>query len=115
MILTLPIPGFASIIGFAVLWFPGDGIEFSPSAALGAVLYPHGVQLDLYGISVLHQKNGRIQRHCRQPRHCAESIGDFPPAADRRNRRYLIAPFAAEVITLIIAVVLRKTSRLVYQ
>ena len=38
-ILTLPIPGFASTVGFAVCWLSGDGIQFSPSAAPGAVQF----------------------------------------------------------------------------
>lgn len=37
VILALPIPGFASIVGLAVCWLSGDGIQFSPSAVLGAV------------------------------------------------------------------------------
>ena len=37
MILTIPIPGFASIVGFAVLGFSGDGIDFAPGAAFEVV------------------------------------------------------------------------------
>lgn len=34
---TLPIPGFASVVGFAALRLPGDGIDLPPGAAPGAV------------------------------------------------------------------------------
>lgn len=34
---TFPIPGFASVVGFAALRLPGDGTDLPPGAALGAV------------------------------------------------------------------------------
>ena len=37
MIVTLPIPGFVSVVGFAVLWLAGDGGQLSPSLPLGQV------------------------------------------------------------------------------
>ena len=30
MIITLPIPGFVSVVSLAVLGLPGDGIQFAP-------------------------------------------------------------------------------------
>lgn len=35
--LTLPTPGFASVVGFAVCRLSGDGTEFAPGAAFGTV------------------------------------------------------------------------------
>ena len=37
MILTLPIPGFVSVIGFAVLGLSGDGIQLTPGLPLGLI------------------------------------------------------------------------------
>ena len=37
MIVTLPIPGFVSVVGFAVFRLPGDGIQFTPGLSLGQV------------------------------------------------------------------------------
>ena len=37
MIITLPIPGFVSVVGLAVLGFAGDGVQFDPSLPLGQV------------------------------------------------------------------------------
>ena len=30
MIITLPIPGFVSVVGLAVLGLPGDGVQLAP-------------------------------------------------------------------------------------
>ena len=35
VILTLPIPGFVSVIGFAVFRLSGDGIQFAPGLPFG--------------------------------------------------------------------------------
>ena len=35
--LTLPIPGFASVVRLAVLGLPGDGVQFAPGLPLGQV------------------------------------------------------------------------------
>jgi hypothetical protein len=37
VIVTLPIPGFVSVVGFAVLGFAGDGVDIAPSLPLGQV------------------------------------------------------------------------------
>ena len=37
MILTLPIPGFVSVVGLAVLGFSGDRIEVAPGVASGSI------------------------------------------------------------------------------
>ena len=37
MIVTLPIPGFVSVVGLAVLGFAGDGVKSAPSLPLGQV------------------------------------------------------------------------------
>ena len=37
MIITLPIPGFVSVVSFAVLRLPGDGIQLTPGLPLGLV------------------------------------------------------------------------------
>ena len=37
MIVTLPIPGFVSIVGLAVLGLTGDGVQLNPSLPLGQV------------------------------------------------------------------------------
>ena len=37
MIVTHPIPGFVSVVGFAVLGLAGDGGQLSPSLPLGQV------------------------------------------------------------------------------
>lgn len=37
MIITLPIPGFVSVVGFAVLGFASDGVQLAPSLPLGQV------------------------------------------------------------------------------
>ena len=37
MIITLPIPGFASVVRLAVLGLPGDGVQFAPGLPLGQV------------------------------------------------------------------------------
>ena len=37
MIVTLPIPGFVSVVGFAVFRLPGDGIQLAPGLPLGQV------------------------------------------------------------------------------
>ena len=40
MILTLPIPGFVSVIGFAVIRLPGDGAQFAPGLPPGLIDLP---------------------------------------------------------------------------
>ncbi len=37
MILTFPISGFVSVVGFAVFGLPGDGVQFAPGLPLGQV------------------------------------------------------------------------------
>ena len=37
MIVTLPIPGFVSVVGFAVLGLAGDGVKSAPGLPLGQV------------------------------------------------------------------------------
>ena len=37
MIITLPIPGFVSIVGFAVFRLPGDGIQLAPGLPSGLI------------------------------------------------------------------------------
>ena len=37
MIVTLPIPGFVSVVGFAVLGFAGDGVKSAPGLSLSQV------------------------------------------------------------------------------
>ena len=37
MIVTLPIPGFVSIVCLAILGLPGDGIQLAPGLPLGQV------------------------------------------------------------------------------
>ena len=37
MIVTLPIPGFVSVVGFAVLGLASDGVQFAPGLPLGQV------------------------------------------------------------------------------
>ena len=37
MIITLPIPGFVSAIGFAVFRLPGDGVQLAPSLPTGLI------------------------------------------------------------------------------
>ena len=37
VILTLPIPGFVSVVGFAVCGLSGDGIQLAPGLPLGLV------------------------------------------------------------------------------
>ena len=37
MIITLPIPGFVSVVGPAVLRFPGDGIQLPPGGTPGSI------------------------------------------------------------------------------
>jgi hypothetical protein len=37
VIVTLPIPGFVSIVGLAVLGFASDGVQLSPSLAFRQV------------------------------------------------------------------------------
>ena len=34
VILTLPIPGFVSVVGLAVCGLPGDGVQFAPGLPL---------------------------------------------------------------------------------
>ena len=36
---TFPVPGFVSVVGFAVLRLAGDGVQLAPGAALGNVLF----------------------------------------------------------------------------
>ena len=40
MILTLPIPGFVSVIGFAVIRLPGDGVQRAPGLPPGLIDLP---------------------------------------------------------------------------
>ena len=35
MIVTHPIPGFVSVVGFAVLGLTGDGVQLAPGLPLG--------------------------------------------------------------------------------
>ena len=35
VVITLPIPGFVSVVGLAVGRFAGDGVQFAPSLPLG--------------------------------------------------------------------------------
>ena len=37
VILTLPIPGFVSVVCLAVLRLPGDGVQLAPGLPLGLV------------------------------------------------------------------------------
>ena len=37
VILTLPIPGFVSVVGLAVLGLPGDGIQLTPGLPTGLI------------------------------------------------------------------------------
>ena len=37
MIITLPIPGFVSVVSLAVCGLPGDGIQLAPGLPLGLV------------------------------------------------------------------------------
>ena len=37
MVVTLPIPGFVSVVSFAVFRLPGDGIQLTPGLSLGQV------------------------------------------------------------------------------
>ena len=37
MIITLPIPGFVSVVSFAVLGLPGDGVQFTPGLPPGLI------------------------------------------------------------------------------
>ena len=37
MIITLPIPGFVSVVSFAVLGLPGDGIQLTPGLPPGLI------------------------------------------------------------------------------
>ena len=37
MILTLPIPGFVSVVGLAVFRFPGDGVQLAPGLTSGLI------------------------------------------------------------------------------
>ena len=37
MTITLPIPGFVSVVSFAVLGLPGDGIQLTPGLPSGLV------------------------------------------------------------------------------
>ena len=37
MIITLPIPGFVSVVSLAVLGLPGDGIQLAPGLPFGLV------------------------------------------------------------------------------
>ena len=37
VVLTFPIPGFVSAVGFAASRFPGDGVQLTPCSALGGV------------------------------------------------------------------------------
>ena len=37
VILTLPIPGFVSVVGLAVFGLPGDGIQLAPGLPSGLV------------------------------------------------------------------------------
>ena len=64
MNITLPIPGFASIVGFAVCSLSGDGIQLSPGAPPGAVqpaLFLFG-QL-LVGDKLFHIRSSLFLRH----------------------------------------------------
>ena len=40
MILTFPISGFVSVVGFAVFGLPGDGIQLAPGLPSGQVDFP---------------------------------------------------------------------------
>ena len=40
VIITLPIPGFVSVVGLAVLRLPGDGIQLTPGLPFGLVDFP---------------------------------------------------------------------------
>ena len=37
MTITLPIPGFVSVVSFAVLGLPGDGVQFAPGLSFSQV------------------------------------------------------------------------------
>ena len=37
MILTFPIPGFVSVVGLAVCWLPGDGVQLAPGLPSGLI------------------------------------------------------------------------------
>ena len=37
MIRTFPIPGFVSVVGLAVCWLPGDGVQFAPGLPSGLI------------------------------------------------------------------------------
>jgi hypothetical protein len=39
LIITLPIPGFVSVVGFAVLGFAGDGIHITPGIPPGRIRF----------------------------------------------------------------------------
>jgi len=38
--ITLPIPGFVSVVGFAVCRLPGDGVQIAPGLPSGLVDFP---------------------------------------------------------------------------
>ena len=37
MTVTLPIPGFVSVVGFAIFRLPGDGIQLAPGLPSGSI------------------------------------------------------------------------------
>ena len=51
VIITLPIPGFVSVVSLAVLRLPGDGIDFAPGSAFG------GIDLSLFLLGELFVGN----------------------------------------------------------
>ena len=40
VIITLPIPGFVSVVGLAIFRLPGDGIQLTPGLPSGLVDFP---------------------------------------------------------------------------
>ena len=67
MIVTLPIPGFVSVVSSAVFRLPGDGVQLAPSLPPGlinlALLFFREL---LVGNEFLHMQPPKFPCHCEE-------------------------------------------------
>ena len=55
MIITLPIPGFVSVVGLAILGLPGDGVQFAPGLPTSLINFAFFLLRELFvGDEFLH-------------------------------------------------------------
>lgn len=79
------------------------------------IWHSNGIQSDPHCFPVLCQENGCVQCHYRQSWHLLKALAIFCIPLVAGINSIWIAPFIAETITLLIAVILKKTNKLVYQ